>query len=176
VINKQTQCVRTRTIKVSASDIASNIITTVSESNTISVSVTGKGDYVYVLDDQNGDYQPGNTFYNVPSGIHTVYIKDQNGCGTVLKEVAVFGIPAFFTPNNDNHNDYWNIEGVNAASNGKSIIQIFDRYGKLLKQIDPLSQGWDGYYLGSQMPADDYWYVIKLEDSRIFKGHFALKR
>ncbi|MBZ4042493.1 T9SS type B sorting domain-containing protein [Flavobacterium hibisci] len=176
VSNKQTQCIRTRTIKVSASDIASNIITTVSESNTISVSVIGNGDYVYVLDDQNGDYQAGNTFYNVPSGIHTVYVKDQNGCGTVLKEVAVFGIPAFFTPNNDNHNDYWNIEGVNAASNGKSIIQIFDRYGKLLKQIDPLSQGWDGYYLGSQMPADDYWYVIKLEDSRIFKGHFALKR
>ena len=176
VSNKHTECVRTRTIKVSASDIASNIITTVNESNTISVSVTGNGDYVYALDDQNGYYQAENRFLNVPSGIHTVYIKDQNGCGTALKEVAVFGIPAFFTPNQDGHNDYWNIEGVNATSNSNSIIQIFDRYGKLLKQINPMDQGWDGIYLGAQMPADDYWYVVKLEDRRIFKGHFALKR
>ncbi|GGF09351.1 hypothetical protein GCM10011518_18180 [Flavobacterium limi] len=176
VSNKRTHCIRTRTIKVFASDIASNVVAVVNESNNIAVSVSGTGDYVYALDDQNGYYQEENTFVNVPSGIHTVFIKDQNGCGTVMKEVAVFGIPKFFTPNQDSHNDYWNIEGVNAASNGNSVIQIFDRYGKLLKQIDPMSQGWDGTYLGVQMPADDYWYVVKLEDNRIFRGHFALKR
>lgn len=176
VIDKQTHCFRTRTIKVSASDIASNVIAVVDESNTISVSVTGNGDYVYTLDDQNGFYQNENTFINVLAGIHTVYIKDQNGCGTIPKEVAVFGIPAFFTPNQDGYNDYWNIEGVNQTSNTKTIIQIFDRYGKLLKQINPLGEGWDGTYLGAQMPSDDYWYIIKLEDSRVFKGHFTLKR
>ncbi|KAF2335428.1 T9SS type B sorting domain-containing protein [Flavobacterium ginsenosidimutans] len=176
VTDKQTNCSRTRTIKVSASDIASNIIAVVGQSNTISVSATGNGDYVYALDDQNGDYQTGNTFENVHAGIHTVYIKDLNGCGTVPKEVPVFGIPNFFTPNHDSYNDYWNIEGVDPVSNSKTTIEIFDRYGKLLKQITPMSQGWDGTYLGSQMPADDYWYVIKLEDNRIFKGHFALKR
>lgn len=174
--DKQTQCVRIRTIKVAASDIASNIIALVDESNAISVSVTGNGDYVYALDDQNGYYQNGNTFLNVRAGIHTVYIKDQNGCGTVTKEVAVFGIPKFFTPNEDSHHDYWNVEGIEEALNSKTTIQIFDRYGKLLKQISPMSQGWDGTYLGTNMPADDYWYVIKLGDSRIFKGHFALKR
>ncbi|RYJ39594.1 secreted protein containing PKD domain [Flavobacterium anhuiense] len=176
VTDKQTNCSRIRTIKVSASDIASNIIAVVDQSNTISVSATGNGDYVYALDDQNGDYQTGNTFENVHAGIHTVYIKDLNGCGTVPKEVPVFGIPNFFTPNHDSYNDYWNIEGVDPVSNSKTTIEIFDRYGKLLKQITPLGQGWDGTYLGSQMPADDYWYVIKLEDNRIFKGHFALKR
>ncbi|MNQ51391.1 PKD domain protein [compost metagenome] len=176
VTDKQTHCYRTRTIKVSASDIASNVIAVVDESNTISISVTGNGDYVYTLDDQDGFYQNENTFLNVPAGIHTVYIKDQNGCGAIPKEVAVFGIPAFFTPNQDGYNDYWNIEGVNNTSNKKTIVQIFDRYGKLLKQINPLGEGWDGTYLGAQMPSDDYWYIIKLEDSRIFKGHFTLKR
>lgn len=176
VMDKNTQCARIRTIKVSASDIASNVIAVVNESNTISISVSGNGDYIYSLDEQNGNYQTENTFINVPAGIHTVYIKDKNGCGTVVKEVAVFGIPAFFTPNQDGYNDYWNIEGVNATSNGKAVIQIFDRYGKLLKQVDPLSQGWDGTYLGAQMPADDYWFSVQLEDNRIFKGHFTLKR
>lgn len=176
VSDKQNLCSRIRTIKVAASDIASNIITVVDETNTISVSVTGNGDYVYALDDQNGSYQTENSFENVRAGIHTVYIKDENGCGTVFKEVAVFGIPNFFTPNQDSFNDYWNIQGVNESSNAKTTIQIFDRYGKLLKQISPMSEGWDGTYLGAPMPADDYWYVIKLEDNRIFKGHFALKR
>lgn len=176
VRDKQTQCARSRTIKVSASDIASNIITVVDELNTISVLVTGNGNYIYALDDQNGFYQNENTFLNVHAGIHTVYIKDQNGCGTVQKEVAVFGVPAYFTPNQDGYNDYWNIEGVNETSNAKTIIQIFDRYGKFLKQIKPLSLGWDGTYLGNNMPSDDYWYMIKLEDNRVIKGHFALKR
>ncbi len=177
VSDKLTHCATTRTIKVSASDIASNVIAVLDESNTISVSVSGNGDYVYALDDnQNGYYQKGNTFFNVPAGIHTVYIKDQNGCGVVQKEVAVFGIPDFFTPNQDGYNDYWNVEGVDVISNANTTIQIFDRYGKFLKQINPLGQGWDGTYIGTQMPADDYWYVIKLGDNRIFKGHFALKR
>ncbi|MFB3386615.1 T9SS type B sorting domain-containing protein [Flavobacterium sp. LAR06] len=176
VSDKQTQCTRTRTIKVSASDIASNIIALVDESNTISISVSGNGDYLYALDDQNGYYQNENTFLNVRAGIHTVYVKDQNGCGTASKEVAVFGIPKFFTPNQDSHHDYWNVEGIEEVSNSKTTIQIFDRYGKLLKQISTMSQGWDGTYLGTNMPADDYWYVVNLEDGRIFKGHFALKR
>lgn len=176
VIDKLTGCSKVRNITVDASDIASNVITNLDESNTITVSVTGNGDYEYALDEQNGYFQNDNTFQNVPAGIHTVYVKDKNGCGTVIKEVAVFGIPAFFTPNQDGHHDYWNIEGIAKNSNSTTTIQIFDRYGKLIKQIDPFGTGWDGTYIGMQMPSDDYWYVIKLDDNRIFKGHFALKR
>jgi gliding motility-associated-like protein len=176
VSDKLTGCSNRRNITVNASDIASNIISTVDESNTIKISVTGNGDYEYALDDQNGFFQNDNTFQNIPSGIHTVYVKDKNGCGTATNEVAVFGIPAFFTPNQDGYNDYWNVEGIIKNSNTTTTIQIFDRYGKLIKQISPFDIGWDGTYIGMQMPSDDYWYVIKLQDNRIFKGHFALKR
>lgn len=65
VTNKQTYCTRTRAIKVSASDIASNVIAVVDKSNNVSVPVSGSGDYVYALDDQNGYYQAENTFVNV---------------------------------------------------------------------------------------------------------------
>ena len=57
-----------------------------------------------------------------------------------------------------------------------SKVYIFDRYGKLLKQLDPLSEGWDGTYLGKPMPATDYWFRTYLEDGREFKGHFSLVR
>ena len=84
--------------------------------------------------------------------------------------------PTFFTPNGDGYNDFWYIIGVNKNLSTNINIQIFDRYGKLLKQIDPLSQGWDGTFNGNQMPSSDYWYVIKLENGRNVKGHFSLKR
>jgi gliding motility-associated-like protein len=60
--------------------------------------------------------------------------------------------------------------------NYRSTIYIFDRYGKLLKQLSTTEIGWDGTYNGHQMPADDYWYSIQFEDGRSAKGHFTLKR
>jgi gliding motility-associated-like protein len=173
-------CSSTRTFTVGASDKAkiTNVqIVDLAESNSITVSVAASmGDYVYALDDENGSYQTSNVFANVSAGIHTIYIKDLNGCGIERKEVAVLGIPNFFTPNNDGANDYWNIKGANNSFNAKTIIHIFDRYGKLNKQISPLNDGWDGTFNGLPMPATDYWFAIQLENGRVAKGHFALKR
>ncbi len=172
-------CSRTRTITVTASDIAKITAVTIvdlAESNSISVTVTGSGDYVYGLDDEYGTYQKESVFTNVTAGIHTVFIKDLNGCGVVPKEVSVLGIPNFFTPNNDGYNDYWNIKGLNTSFNSKTIIYIFDRYGKLISQISPTGQGWDGKFNEQPMPATDYWYSVQLEDGRVVKGHFSLKR
>ncbi|MFV7235203.1 T9SS type B sorting domain-containing protein [Flavobacterium sp. ZB4R12] len=172
-------CSRIRTITVLASDIAKitdvNIVDLV-DSNSITISVSGSGDYVYSLDNEYGDYQIEPFFSNVSAGIHTIFVKDLNGCGVVPKEVAILGIPDYFTPNEDGYNDTWNIKGVNTTFNAKTSIHIFDRYGKLLKQISPIGEGWNGTFDGLQMPSDDYWYSIQLEDGRIMKGHFSLKR
>lgn len=173
-------CSRTRTFTVMASDKA-NItevkIVDLSESNSISVSVAASlGDYVYALDDEISGFQSENVFSNINAGIHTLYIKDLNGCGVTSKEVGVLWIPAFFTPNNDGINDYWNIKGISANLNNQMIIYIFDRYGKLLKQINPLYEGWDGSLNGQQLPSDDYWYSLILKDGGMLKGHFTLKR
>jgi gliding motility-associated-like protein len=173
-------CSRIRTIKVTASDVAyiENIaIVDMTDINTITINVTGTGDYEYSLDEPSGFFQDSNFFNNVPAGIHDIYINDKNGCGPVTRAtIAVVGLPKFFTPNNDGYNDYWNVKGVNVTFNANSIIHIFDRYGKLLKQIAPTSEGWDGTLNGNPMPGDDYWYTIRLEDGREAKGHFSLKR
>jgi gliding motility-associated-like protein len=172
-------CSRIRTIKVTPSDIAhfdTAVIVDMTDINTITINVTGAGDYEYSLDESTSFFQDSNILTNVPAGIHEIYIRDKNGCGTISKTVAVVGLPKFFTPNNDGYNDYWNVKGVNVVFNSKSLIYIFDRYGKLLKQIAPTSEGWDGTFNGNPMPGDDYWYTIKLEDGREAKGHFSLKR
>jgi gliding motility-associated-like protein len=109
-------------------------------------------------------------------GIHTVFVRDVNGCSTASIEVAVLGIPTYFTPNGDGFNDTWNVKGVSSFYNSNTEVRIFDRYGKLLKQIGAAGLGWDGTFNGEPLPSDDYWYVVKFEDGRTFRGHFSLKR
>ena len=62
-----------------------------------------------------------------------------------------------------------------------SLIYIFDRYGKLLKQLSPLGSGWDGTFNGKPLPATDYWFTVKYEEPgteiiKTFRAHFSLKR
>ncbi|MEO8240441.1 MAG: T9SS type B sorting domain-containing protein [Flavobacterium sp.] len=178
VINKN-NCSRTRTVKVVASNIAEITdieINDLSDNNSVLINVTGSGNYVYSITDSNGPYQDSNLFENIIPGFHTVYIKDLNQCGITEKTIAVLGAPKFFTPNGDGYNETWNVKGVSTEFYSKSIIYIFDRFGKLIKQISPSGSGWDGTFLGSPLPADDYWYTAKFEDGREAKGHFSLKR
>lgn len=176
-VSNSNGCTRTRTITVTASNIATidNVqVVDLSDENSITVLVTGLGDYEYSLDNEN--WQTSNVFTNIEAGIYTVYVKDLNGCGVATEEISVLGIPNYFTPNGDGYNDYWNIKGINSRLNSETIIYIFDRYGKLIKQLSPLSQGWDGTFNGNQMPSSDYWYSVQLDDGRVIKGYFSLKR
>ncbi|MGH2666985.1 T9SS type B sorting domain-containing protein [Flavobacterium sp.] len=179
VEDKITHCSRTRTINVVPSDIATILASDIEDlvdENTVTVNVSGPGDYWYSLDEEFGPFQESNVFTDVMPGIHIIYVKDMNGCGTVSKEIYILGTPKFFTPNGDGIHDYWNVQGISSASNANTVIYIFNRFGKLLKQVTPLGNGWDGTFNGIQMPADDYWFTVKFENGRTAKGHFALKR
>jgi len=168
-------CYVERIVSVTSSSIASiNYIEQIGTA-TFLIYVDGLGDYEYSLN-EDGPYQDNNIFYNVPSGQQTFYIRDKKDCGIVSQEFSVIGFPQFFTPNNDTINDYWQVYGVSSQFQPNSKIFIFDRYGKLLSQIDPKSKGWDGTYNGQPMPTNDYWFSVTLQDGRVFKSHFTLKR
>jgi len=81
----------------------------------------------------------------------------------------------FFTPNGDGENDTWQVLGV--SSQPMSDIYIYDKFGKLLTQLDASDkEGWDGTFNGKQLPSSDYWFRVQLEDGRIHTGHFSLIR
>ncbi|WP_033958859.1 T9SS type B sorting domain-containing protein [Psychroserpens jangbogonensis] len=173
-------CFKDRTINVLPSDIAviTDIqITDASTNNTISVFVSGEGVYEYALDNIIGPYQESNVFSNVDFGFHTVYVRDiENDCGISEELVSVIGFPKFFTPDGDMYNPFWQVKGLSEQFQPNTQILIFDRFGKLLAEIDPLGAGWDGTYNGNDMPSSDYWFFVTLQDGRVFKSHFALKR
>ena len=153
-----------------------------SENNSITINTNnlGIGDYEFALDENFGNYQDTPVFTNVAPGIHTVYIQDKNYCGIAQIDVSVIGYPKFFTPNNDGINDTWKVLGVNENFYANSSIFIFDRFGKLITQIDPKGEGWNGTFNGQYLPASDYWFSVELMDKdgnlRIKKGHFSLIR
>jgi gliding motility-associated-like protein len=141
--------------------------------NTITVSVNPVGNYLYQLD--GGDFQSTNIFYNVGVGTHEVLVK--NDCGVQVGTINIIGFPEFFTPNGDGINDVWNVNGL--EGNQQDSVYIFDRFGKMLKEIKPSGFGWDGTFNGQPLPATDYWFVAVYEEKgqkKEFKSHFALKR
>tara|TARA_R110002051_G_scaffold145914_2_gene218814 strand:- start:4137 stop:5927 length:1791 start_codon:yes stop_codon:yes gene_type:complete len=149
------------------------------DNNTVTIETDFDGNYAYQLDD--GAYQTSPFFENILPGKHTVNVNDIDGCGIATETFLIMGFSKFFTPNGDGVNDDWLIEGLNNLNS--PIVYIYDRYGKLIQQLDPLKTTWDGRYNGLQMPASDYWFQLTyIEDSgdriiaKYINNHFTLKR
>ncbi|WP_298544467.1 T9SS type B sorting domain-containing protein [uncultured Aquimarina sp.] len=143
-----------------------------SDNSDIIATIVGNGTYEYILD--NGSPQDSNVFTNVSLGLHEVTAIDVTGCGSITASIFVVGFPTFFTPNNDGFNDQWGVVGN--ADTPEMDIYIFDRYGKLLQQLNRDNQ-WDGTYGGKPLPATDYWFVAEFRDgSATYRRHFTLKR
>ncbi len=177
-----TACADTFTTVVIESGIPDNFDVTVTSqsftgNNMIVAVATGRGTYEYSLDD--GPWELFGEFDNVTGGTHTVAVRDVNGCGLITRDIVVIDYPKFFTPNGDGNNDTWNIKGI--FTQPTATIYIFDRYGKLLKQLSPTSRGWDGTYNGNAMPSTDYWFTLEYVEeltgeTKTLSSHFALKR
>jgi gliding motility-associated-like protein len=102
----------------------------------------------------------------------------ENSCNPlILVNVQTIDYPLYFTPNADGIHDSWNIVGLSGQPGAR--IYIFDRHGKLLKQLSSQSEGWNGTYNGQQMPATDYWFTVDYTEQNAekqFRAHFSLKR
>ena len=136
------------------------------------VSYSGLGTVVVNVDEFSVDYTPAPNFigteiinYSVTDGILS-----SEG---VLKinvitpeEIQItkpeLNIPKFFTPNGDGINDTWNIKWNNVSNYRIIEVNIYNRYGKILKKLTSFDNGWDGTYNGKLMPPNDYWVAIKL--------------
>ena len=147
--------------------------------NTVRIHTELDEDYEYQLD--YGPVQSSNLFGDVTPGVHTVTVTDPKGCGSVSQQVTVVGFPKFFTPNGDGANDLWHIQGIETLR--EPIVQIFNRYGAFLKELDAQSAGWDGTFNGKALPSTDYWFklsYIDVQGERVeasyINNHFALRR
>ncbi|MGQ7944814.1 choice-of-anchor L domain-containing protein [Flavobacterium sp. WC2509] len=170
-------CQKTKEFIIKPSGIATitdiKVTNFAGDENMISISYIGNGNYEFSIDGVN--YQDTAVFNGLNAGIYWATARDKNGCGsTIPSKVYVLDYPRFFTPNNDGYNDTWKIKNLDILP--KFNINIFDRYGKLLKQLNITNSDWNGRIDGKELPADDYWFTITFEDTKTIKGHFSLKR
>ena len=178
------ECPNTKIFNVVSSEIPTiESVATTRESSglQIVVEVSGNGDYEYALDSIDFGYQDSPRFNDVPPKEHIIYVRDKNGCGIaeriLEKELSKNDFPEFFTPNGDGINDYWQFAPSQESKEiSIEVIQIYDRYGCLLAQIDPNSIGWDGQFQGRALPSSDYWFKATSFNRKTITGHFTLKR
>jgi gliding motility-associated-like protein len=176
----QTMCQSTDSAEVIESEPPSLTIEILTQAfannHVIEATAVGVGDYEYSLN--GGPWQSSGLFENVSAGEHTITARDRKGCGEASETITVLDYPLFFTPNGDGFNDRWKIYGIDNQTS--AIIYIFDRYGKLLKQLSPTGQGWNGTYNGALLPSNDYWFTVEYNEPNTgerkeFTAHFTLK-
>ncbi len=177
------QCVSVRSVTVmfSSPPVISDVIIEYKDdaSNIVRVLLEGEGDFEYQLDNDNP--QNSSVFNAVFPGEHTITVTDLNDCGSDMAEIVVVGFPKFFTPNADGVNDKWHVSGISVLEN--PIITIYDRYGKLLYQLNENSSGWDGLLNGALLPEADYWFKLTYTNAQgqtasaaYINSYFTLRR
>lgn len=183
-LDTQYQCKNTGSVEATFSSepvsVSAVLITPLFSPGTATIEalpVGGYGIYEYSID--NGlNWQISPVFGGLSNGKYTVLVRDIEKCGIKQSQsIQTVTYPPYFTPNGDGFNEYWNINGLLQSYNAK--IYIFDRYGKLLKEIKPNSFGWDGNFNGHPLPSSDYWFKVEYTENgnlQEFKSHFSLKR
>ncbi|PBJ14486.1 T9SS type B sorting domain-containing protein [Flavobacterium sp. ACN6] len=177
LVTDANNCQKTKTFKVILSEPALITGAEVKDfsgvDNTVLIQYTGVGNYEFSL--EGSVFQDDPIFSQVNPGIYNAVARDKNGCGLSNSFlIYVLDYPRFFTPNGDGFNDLWVITNIDQMPD--YTISIFDRYGKLLKQMTQNSSGWNGILNGQQLPSDDYWFTLQFIDGKSVKGHFSLKR
>ncbi len=80
-----------------------------------------------------------------------------------------------FTPNHDGNNDTWYIGNIYKFPN--NIVEIYNRYGKLVYKKFQYNNTWDGKAYGDDLPAGTYFYNVDLGDGKsLYHGTLTIIR
>jgi gliding motility-associated-like protein len=142
--------------------------------NSITISMPGIAIENYEFSLDGSTFSDISIFDGLVPGLYTLTIRSKDGCSTTSDKIPVLNYPKFFTPNGDGINEVWNVYYIYFFPD--AIINIFDRYGKLVKSYRGKDLGWDGTYNGERLPSTDYWFEVTFTSGRKIKSHFSLIR
>lgn len=148
------------------------IVSVTAKDRTVTIEAAPPGDYEYAIGADG--FQDENTFTNVKGGLHRVTVREKNRCGEASQDYFLLVVPAYFTPNGDGFNDFFEIGGFEHIPG--TTVDIFDRHGKLICRLGGHQASWDGSLGGAPLPSDDYWFRLKSPGGETRTGHFSLIR
>lgn len=107
----------------------------------------------------------------VTSALSTCSISDDIKV-TVREPLTIYSA---FTPNNDQQNDTWEIDGLNMYDHPE--VKILNRWGGVIFHSIGYSNPFDGIINGEKVPAGTYFYIIKAsEDTPTLTGSVTIVR
>jgi gliding motility-associated-like protein len=119
---------------------------------------------------------PNPQFSGLNSQNYQLVATNSSGCSatvdisiTVNPDYNLF-IPNAFSPNNDGHNDTWQVLGNVEAVKYISIL-IFNRIGEKVYESNDVLGTWDGRYKGQLVPPGVYTYVVTIVWLNDFTEH-----
>ena len=116
---------------------------------------------------------------------YCVSLVDPNGCTsddcvnvTVLQDCGELYIPTAFSPDADENNDLYQIR-INPLCVQSMQMQIFDRWGELIIEMNDINESWDGMYKGEPLNSASFAYVLRIKlsnnpEEQLFKGNITL--
>ncbi|MGM0649583.1 MAG: gliding motility-associated C-terminal domain-containing protein, partial [Bacteroidota bacterium] len=139
------------------------------------------------IDPNSGEFNPE----NAGIGDHQIIYTIDQICGDADSTIIVVSeeqiedllIPDVLTPNGDDFNDTWRIQGIRAYDD--VAVYIFTRWGDKVFEFTGTGDAyaekenqWDGTHNGNKMPFGTYVYILELNNNNdeTYKGTLTLIR
>jgi gliding motility-associated-like protein len=91
----------------------------------------------------------------------------------VSKAARALSIPNVFSPNGDNINDRWVINGLTEFPS--CVVEVYNRYGQRVFRSVGYQQPWDGTIAGKPLPVGTFYYVIDIRNGdEPMSGHITI--
>lgn len=112
-------------------------------------------------------------------GIYPFLFTSSAGCDSVVTiHLNVLGpdsctlvIPNVFSPNNDQINEYFFIQGLLGTDN---VLHILNRWGQVVYLDENYRNNWDGKTTGGKTLPDGVYYYFLETDEKKYSGYFTL--
>ncbi len=102
---------------------------------------------------------------------------NQNGCDIAMVKVKItcgFKIYNAFSPNGDDKNQVFYIDGLESFPNTK--VRIYNRWGNKVYENEDYKNNWDGKWNNSEIPDGTYFYQVLLENGEVYTGYLQIHR
>lgn len=100
------------------------------------------------------------------------------GCDTatikVLVKCDLLKFYSAFSPNGDNNNETFQIEGIDQYPGNK--LRIFDRWGTTVLSVDGYQNDWRGTWQGLDLPDGTYFYLFDDGEGGHHSGYIQIQR
>ncbi|ASS50232.1 MAG: hypothetical protein A3D31_11740 [Candidatus Fluviicola riflensis] len=126
-----------------------------------------------------GNSTQTNPSFNFPNVVNTYTVTliayagnctDTTSALITVNDVMIYSVPNVFSPDNDGVNDEFQVYTENAASVSVTIV---NRWGEFIKELDGLTETWDGTFQGKEASEGVYFftYIITDKADKTIEGH-----